>query len=205
MQIDLQNLSHAEHPRVRGENCVGTLILKTYCGTSPHTRGKPTTALDSGPVARNIPAHAGKTDIHTSHHHTGQEHPRTRGENSAENCRKKSLGGTSPHTRGKQVDSLERYGYPRNIPAHAGKTWTRGLVAGGNTEHPRTRGENNEFLYASARQGGTSPHTRGKHGGGCLVLILHGNIPAHAGKTSVPYAPLRLSAEHPRTRGENHQ
>ena len=69
------------HPRSRGENDPGSTQPERLMGSSPLTRGKPTSA--SRPLLGHglIPAHAGKT--HDRHGVLACEgaHPRSRGEN----------------------------------------------------------------------------------------------------------------------------
>ena len=50
---------------------------------------------------------------------------------------------------------------------------------------------------------GSSPLTRGKHGGGRGLSCLVGLIPAHAGKTGQRRHGRRRNRAHPRSRGEN--
>ena len=50
---------------------------------------------------------------------------------------------------------------------------------------------------------GSSPLTRGKHGGGASPLAGLGLIPAHAGKTTSKVVFTFASTAHPRSRGEN--
>ena len=52
-----------EHPRARGENFGRWRFALRLVGTSPRTRGKLTHPNYSPDLARNIPAHAGKTLI----------------------------------------------------------------------------------------------------------------------------------------------
>ena len=73
-----------------------------------------------------------------------------------------------------------------------------------NAEHPRARGENGVDGIKEAAQGGTSPRTRGKPVDTKGEFGLNRNIPAHAGKTSLPWWWPQLAAEHPRARGENY-
>ena len=50
---------------------------------------------------------------------------------------------------------------------------------------------------------GSSPLTRGKHGGGLSCIWRGGLIPAHAGKTRYARRPIARREAHPRSRGEN--
>ena len=51
--------------------------------------------------------------------------------------------------------------------------------------------------------GGSSPLTRGKQVEALLVQVLHGLIPAHAGKTTRCWRTMIPAEAHPRSRGEN--
>ena len=105
------------------------------------------------------------------------EHPRARGENLAIFGDGSQPQGTSPRTRGKPVFDAQRNRFLRNIPAHAGKTFFRGVGIVGVGEHPRARGENRHHRYQGKLPLGTSPRTRGKHlltcGSSFLRVILH--------------------------------
>ena len=89
------------------------------------------------------------------------------------------------------------------IPAHAGKTRCPRRRASDRRAHPRSRGENCHLWHDCDPAAGSSPLTRGKPYVPEDAQIIHGLIPAHAGKT--PFSPLRGPANeaHPRSRGEN--
>ena len=69
--------------------------------------------------------------------------------------------------------------------------------------HPRSRGENAPIVSVLPFNQGSSPLTRGKQDGGQHGREAGRLIPAHAGKTLLTTPPRRLSAAHPRSRGEN--
>ena len=69
------------HPRSRGENPGDAANKPEGAGSSPLTRGKPVTSLDSRQRAGLIPAHAGKTAMSSSIFGSIGAHPRSRGEN----------------------------------------------------------------------------------------------------------------------------
>ena len=175
-------------------------------GTSPRTRGKQKSHDIRAVQERNIPAHAGKTRPGHARHHKSTEHPRARGENRQWVTLPNSKRGTSPRTRGKLALAERLLSRNRNIPAHAGKTGTRGSRGHRKREHPRARGENYLDQYMSLAQAGTSPRTRGKlNRPGGLVKVSR-NIPAHAGKTVPSNLPVRTAAgTSPRTRGKRYQ
>jgi len=111
-------------------------------------------------------------------------HPRSRGENKAQQELHDAEFGSSPLTRGKLMllqQVSRRWGL---IPAHAGKTFlgvVRGPVGGA---HPRSRGENSRAFLAFRLPSGSSPLTRGKHYQTPAQAKGLGLIPAHAGKTA---------------------
>ena len=70
------------HPRMRGENQCPQKMGHTTRGSSPHARGKQSSASPVAPVARLIPACAGKTSWWHSVARGVRAHPRMRGENS---------------------------------------------------------------------------------------------------------------------------
>ena len=89
------------------------------------------------------------------------------------------------------------------IPAHAGKT-SRGRARTRRVgAHPRSRGENFDVTELLVRNSGSSPLTRGKLGGTAPWEVLHGLIPAHAGKTAARRLRRECPRAHPRSRGEN--
>ena len=132
---------------------------------------------------RLIPAHAGKTPRVSAFIFMGWAHPRSRGENDALSGASSSWKGSSPLTRGKLARAERRRGGERLIPAHAGKTESRGDLDACLGAHPRSRGENSRCYYARV------PYSR--------------LIPAHAGKTSYAATIVACFAAHPRSRGEN--
>ena len=131
-----------EHPRARGENRSSPADNNKKIGTSSRTRGKRPTGLLDPTNSRNIPAHAGKTYLHSRFDFGCEEHPRARGENRCLGLLLRLWHGTSPRTRGKRCALHQRGLKRRNIPAHAGKTRAAGSGTQKVREHPRARGEN---------------------------------------------------------------
>ena len=73
-------------------------------------------------MPRLIPAHAGKTINTWGGANTMSAHPRSRGENTADDALTQQPAGSSPLTRGKLRDQAESRAADGLIPAHAGKT-----------------------------------------------------------------------------------
>ena len=150
-----------------------------------------------------IPAHAGKTCNLGIASQSTWAHPRSRGENSAPSAGRTVRAGSSPLTRGKLAKETGVPADLRLIPAHAGKTGFGGCGEHAVWAHPRSRGENYRWRPTGPTACGSSPLTRGKLRPGIRSRLVHGLIPAHAGKTCPGRrAPDRRTA-HPRSRGEN--
>ena len=174
-------------------------------GSSPLTRGKPTSARPASLSPRLIPAHAGKTDGGIQTAVARKAHPRSRGENAGAGAGIAAMSGSSPLTRGKRTLAGQYGGVVGLIPAHAGKTNLGCNRCARHGAHPRSRGENMPRKIDHKRISGSSPLTRGKpsrsqRNAGQIRLI-----PAHAGKTSPGQGRPRWCAAHPRSRGENEQ
>ena len=135
-------LTARAHPRSRGENRWCSLLVCSYSGSSPLTRGKPAGPPRPASKPGLIPAHAGKTGGRCVWRSTFGAHPRSRGENRSSRRRVMRRAGSSPLTRGKRRGCVRYQPPARLIPAHAGKTAgaCRGATPAG--AHPRSRGEN---------------------------------------------------------------
>ena len=110
------------HPRSRGENHGLPIGEGHVPGSSPLTRGKPTTARWQGTHPGLIPAHAGKTVSAIGGPIRGWAHPRSRGENIPGRAGNDPGPGSSPLTRGKHETGQWLGPKVGLIPAHAGKT-----------------------------------------------------------------------------------
>ena len=109
-----------------------------------------------------------------------------RGENSAPWSLRLTVGGSSPHARGKLVWPCWKNGAARLIPACAGKTPHLLPCSQRSRAHPRMRGENEHIFYRYGPCAGSSPHARGKRLTRPTIVIDVGLIPACAGKTTTP-------------------
>ena len=155
-------------------------------GSSPRGRGKllnlATGARDSG----LIPARAGKTRRRRNNQTPPRAHPRAGGENQVQVLKAHFGDGSSPRGRGKRGYAPWRPSDRRLIPARAGKTFHRRLVADRCGAHPRAGGENVVSGGVWSEEAGSSPRGRGKP---CAVRIRRPPlrlIPARAGKTTSP-------------------
>ena len=152
-------------------------------GSSPLTRGKLCRADQIAHADGIIPAHAGKT---------------TPGP-----WQLRAPAGSSPLTRGKPSGPAAGLAVLGIIPAHAGKTPVGTLRQQFSRDHPRSRGENRSVGRSRRHRRGSSPLTRGKPDERRGHRFGTGIIPAHAGKTGLAGVSSTISADHPRSRGEN--
>ena len=176
-------LGGAAHPRSRGENDAVVRRLAVLPGSSPLTRGKRIREDLSAQRDGLIPAHAGKTVLVHAPASYGAAHPRSRGENSERIDIAKPRVGSSPLTRGKLRQLIQRLYERRLIPAHAGKTPSSTTASGVGRAHPRSRGENASSTERTSSAEGSSPLTRGKLPVPPDPVPDQRLIPAHAGKT----------------------
>ena len=130
------------HPRSRGENTAPPGREGQVVGSSPLTRGKPSTGQELVLASR--------------------AHPRSRGENSLFAVMSPQAPGSSPLTRGKPVESIGEILDSGLIPAHAGKTEPSTSSLWAEWAHPRSRGENNQGSPIIMRIHGLIPAHAGK-------------------------------------------
>ena len=192
-----------DHPRIRGEHPIAAKPDNLVMGSSPHTRGAPTSCRSSRSRPRIIPAYAGSTPGRRQRLRLSGDHPRIRGEHITRGPRRIWVDGSSPHTRGAPacVTSVPRRS--RIIPAYAGSTACRRLFSTRTADHPRIRGEHDVYDMVTARGRGSSPHTRGARPGACTIAASSRIIPAYAGSTQFSPARSPKRRDHPRIRGEH--
>ena len=180
----------------------GHSIQRTISGSSPLTRGALHRRYGVGEPAGLIPAHAGSTKWAEFSTGVGRAHPRSRGEHSCSDARRRVRHGSSPLTRGAPSQSLTGTYRTRLIPAHAGSTACAHWRAKRSRAHPRSRGEHWENVIAPVFGLGSSPLTRGARNGAGGLRAFPGLIPAHAGST-LPKDSIRrrASGSSPLTRG----
>ena len=175
------------HPRSRGENAILLGVPFTTAGSSPLTRGKPSSRCAAPLTVGLIPAHAGKTPQTHPGGRCSQAHPRSRGENFTCLATTVVSSGSSPLTRGKPDQHGVVSPTVGLIPAHAGKTRAKTSSTSPSRAHPRSRGENVGLSRLSGGGRGSSPLTRGKRHSGDKGPRRRRLIPAHAGKTHPMY------------------
>ena len=166
-------------------------------------RGKPARhdgALREGGIT---PAHAGKTQNHSSIPMLHWDHPRACGENPFLIFASKVFIGSPPRMRGKLASALSTLETDRITPAHAGKTNMSLPIPAVFKDHPRACGENGLETSVKAATIGSPPRMRGKRTGNKRQGSHDRITPAHAGKTLTAPPQEHSAKDHPRACGEN--
>ena len=150
------------HPRVCGENAVGSVNVTFKVGSSPRVRGKHISVGALFHLGGLIPACAGKTPGGRRTGGPDPAHPRVCGENLGLTLLQVAVRGSSPRVRGKRRSpSLGTTGSGL-IPACAGKTCQRARRWSESRAHPRVCGENFGCIKPLFSLPGSSPRVRGK-------------------------------------------
>lgn len=89
------------------------------------------------------------------------------------------------------------------IPAHAGTIRCGSTASGLRGAHPHSRGEHIALRGLKGSPPGSSPHTRGTSGVGCVAVRHVRLIPTRAGKTQSGTAAATGAQAHSRTRGDH--
>ena len=150
-----------------------------------------------------IPAHAGSTTVSVNRTHYWWAHPRSRGEHCRGMPQLILHNGSSPLTRGAQLNQSTSSRGGGLIPAHAGSTTSRARCREFGPAHPRSRGEHREARARTRNPTGSSPLTRGAPAGLIRRGLRLGLIPAHAGSTGWRRTSIPGGRAHPRSRGEH--
>jgi len=90
---------------------------------------------------------------------------------------------TPPRMRGRLLKALMEQESERNTPAHAGKTFTKGIWDAVGEKHPRACGEDYTVGICCNEKTETPPRMRGRQNVASISIGIGGNTPAHAGKT----------------------
>ena len=111
-----------DHPRIRGEHLMASRQELALQGSSPHSRGTPSSKVTDAPLIGIIPAFAGNTPYLYQLCARLWDHPRIRGEHTYYCCKERVRRGSSPHSRGTLDKFKGQVEYIRIIPAFAGNT-----------------------------------------------------------------------------------
>ena len=191
------------HPRSRGEHRHSVLYPDAVTGSSPLARGTLRYLSTCTRAGRLIPARAGNTFM--THLPPGQvpAHPRSRGEHILRVFSLIAVTGSSPLARGTLNFLVVDEFAARLIPARAGNTTPPGVMPGGASAHPRSRGEHDCVNVELCPCIGSSPLARGTQAVSNLPRGKVRLIPARAGNTGASSNDASWCPAHPRSRGEH--
>ena len=132
-------------------------------GSPPPTRGTPGWQVAHRHSQGITPAYAGNTRQAILYHCNGWDHPRLRGEHSANSAFGFIVSGSPPPTRGTLFILVTSAGISGITPAYAGNTRLQKKRSFIYRDHPRLRGEHNILTFLLSLPGGSPPPTRGTH------------------------------------------
>ncbi len=195
-----------DHPRMRGEHRDGIARRSIASGSPPHARGTRIYLWAQKHTGRITPACAGNTKRKGKAQHSGEDHPRMRGEHLSPirlAITHAIKTGSPPHARGTLVPPVTSVPVPWITPACAGNTPTLSQSCTAYKDHPRMRGEHRQAQRHKLRRRGSPPHARGTREDDAQVAREIRITPACAGNTA--FFPLRSTTrpDHPRMRGEH--
>ena len=189
------------HPRAGGADAKFLPKITPALGSSPRGRG------GHGRVPRRvsgrglIPARAGRTPHSRGPPRCGWAHPRAGGADAGWFGRMRGAWGSSPRGRGGRPDVRGAADHPGLIPARAGRTQRRSVIADARRAHPRAGGADGAVLPRDGSQRGSSPRGRGGRGEACPHAGVRGLIPARAGRTAGSCRACGAQGAHPRAGG----
>ncbi len=192
----------ADHPRVRGEQCIPADLYLAGEGPSPRARGAVRDRTGHLCLAGTIPACAGSSEDQGRGDPGKADHPRVRGEQSGPQRSGCPPSGPSPRARGAVRRARPQRHGQGTIPACAGSrrcTPPRRRVMG---DHPRVRGEQHRSDDWPIFHIGPSPRARGAVLCRQLLAAERRTIPACAGSRPERGGWWGIPRDHPRVRGE---
>ena len=149
------------------------------------------------------PARAGKTATTYISTMPWQDHPRSRGKDSARLTASRIRSGSPPLARERPA-AIPANAWTRRItPARAGKTDSTHGSAHTARDHPRSRGK--DYIRRRMIPGccGSPPLARERPGVSAGDVLYQGITPARAGKTGLRSPRLHSPWDHPRSRGKD--
>ena len=170
-------------------------------GSSPLARGLPLACRAHKADDRIIPARAGFTPPARGNTPPRTDHPRSRGVYGLLFLLGECRPGSSPLARGLRTTRFSVTSRSRIIPARAGFTESRRIVADHDWDHPRSRGVYLRKSIQPEIDAGSSPLARGLRGVIPAILGALRIIPARAGFTVCGSTPGAPCWDHPRSRG----
>ena len=153
-------------------------------------------------VTRITPACAGRRCKYSIICHKGWDHPRVRGEKTANGNYGSEQEGSPPRARGEDGENSDLRRGDGITPACAGRSLAAVGLSSPAGDHPRVRGEKIPLEPPAVTGEGSPPRARGE--GDCTADREHrpGITPACAGRSYAEAAVAGYAMDHPRVRGE---
>ena len=165
-------------------------------------RGKEAARRHDKVRAGITPAHAGKRCALCRTTWSDRDHPRACGEKSSSASLSKSVKGSPPRMRGKDIYCGTSIGEGGITPAHAGKSQAAEAQSQTAWDHPRACGEKPVPIMPVVNAAGSPPRMRGKVCRHYISFFVSRITPAHAGKSTISSFNQVVNRDHPRACGE---
>ena len=178
------------------------MFSPSVTGSPPLARGTASdTSLPCG-IPGITPACAGNRGRDSTDKPVSRDHPRLRGEQSAEAAQGDISKGSPPLARGTAFLSTVFGFVDRITPACAGNRYSTVLRCRITWDHPRLRGEQMNLQTKGENIQGSPPLARGTATIPCYTSVCAGITPACAGNRLRGVAVKGAERDHPRLRGE---
>ena len=162
--------SRWDHPRLRGEQASSMTLTSRVIGSPPLARGTVRTGIFQ-PVNSGItPACAGNSNLVIYQCHKAGDHPRLRGEQSFSIFYSLRGLGSPPLARGTEREPQHEELEARITPACAGNRRPPEACRNHQRDHPRLRGEQEDWTGREIKAMGSPPLARGTDS--CLLFLL---------------------------------
>ena len=187
---------------MRGEQGTDSIVTASGNGSPPRARGAEPYPVTAGTSLGITPACAGSRRRPGGAGGRHGDHPRVRGEQSSLNRIVTCAFGSPPRARGAAALGARVQRGPGITPACAGSRGRPVKIDRSAWDHPRVRGEQDEYSQFFRTLGGSPPRARGA-GRGCGGPDLGPGItPACAGSRRQRLERVHEPGDHPRVRGE---
>ena len=187
---------------MRGEQASMSMFSPSVTGSPPLARGTASdTSLPCG-IPGITPACAGNRGRDSTDKPVSRDHPRLRGEQSAEAAQGDISKGSPPLARGTAFLSTVFGFVDRITPACAGNRYSTVLRCRITWDHPRLRGEQMNLQTKGENIQGSPPLARGTVVPSGRAAVNNRITPACAGNSCWRWPRRSNSRDHPRLRGE---
>ena len=192
-----------DHPCVRGDDMFARYRFRSVWGPPPRARGRRCRPHEPGANTGTTPACAETTSTPLTGSASSRDHPRVRGDDSANDVIDLSAEGPPPRARGRQDVAVQLERLHGTTPACAGTTWLMTSPQPARGDHPRVRGDDPATRSRGRASAGPPPRARGRPPASRPRAHTAGTTPACAGTTRRPLGSETRAGDHPRVRGDD--